>query len=353
MGQAMLGFEDSTPLLDDAEALVGRFERDGYLLLRGVVDRAVLLDVRRAITDVLAAHGWLDPAHNTMLARPQAGPYGEGEPEYLEAYDDIQRLECFHAVPHHESVRRCVTALMGETAFPHPLSIARLMFPDNTEWTTPQHQDYPNNQGTTELYACWIPLSDCSPEDGNLTILRGSHVHGVAPLRAALGAGNRKAELGPQYDDLDWVGGELRLGDMLVFHSLTVHRSLPNHGRAMRLSVDYRFQREGDSLTEGCLRPHFGRLSWDDIYAGWDRDDLKHYWRDKDYVVVDWDSSLHEISEDEFVELIREWARWRRRHPKGDPSTVDMGRWKGPEKLPPIDGVRPTTQPREEQPTTT
>jgi ectoine hydroxylase-related dioxygenase (phytanoyl-CoA dioxygenase family) len=341
MGEAMLAFEDSTALLDDAEALVGRFRRDGYVLLRGVVDQDLLLDVRRAITGVLQSHDWLDPAHDPMVAVPQTGPFGEGEERYLEVYDDVQRLECFHAVPHHASVRRCITALMGATAFPHPLSIARLMFPDNEEWTTPEHQDYPNNQGTEELYACWIPLSGCSPDDGNLSILRGSHVHGVAPLRAALGAGNRKAELGPQYDGLDWVGGDLQVGDMLVFHSLTVHRSLPNRGSAMRLSVDYRFQREGDALTEGCLQPHFGRLSWDDVYAGWQRDDLKHYWREKDYTIEEWDSSLHEIGEDEFVELMRDWMRWRRRHPvRTDLPTEEPG-WAGkPAEIPPIDGLR-------------
>lgn len=343
MGQAMLAFEDSSALLDDPERLVGRFERDGYVLLRGVVDRDLLLEVRRGVTEVLRSHGWLDPAHDPMSAVPQAGPFGEGEEQYLEVYDDIQRLECFHAVPHHESVRRCMTALMGDTAFPHPLAIARLMFPDNTEWTTPQHQDYPNNQGTTELYACWMPLSDCSPADGNLSILRSSHVYGVAPLRGALGAGNRKAELGPQYDGLDWVGGDVGLGDMLVFHSLTVHRSLPNEGRAMRLSVDYRFQREGDALTEGCLKPHFQRLSWDDIYAGWERDDLKYYWRNKDYTVEEWDSSLHEIGEEDFAQLLKDWVHWRLRHPMGDMSLFEPGWLAKPPEIRPVEGLRLTS----------
>ena len=75
----------------------------------------------------------------------------------------------------------------GADGLPHPLSIARLVFPGNEEWTTPAHQDYPNNQGTFELYACWMPLADCTMEEGNLSILRGSHKLGVAPLRVARG----------------------------------------------------------------------------------------------------------------------------------------------------------------------
>jgi Phytanoyl-CoA dioxygenase (PhyH) len=318
--EVLEAFEDSSAFLDDPAALRARFERDGYVLLRGVVERDVLLDARRAISGVLHHHGWLEPSQDPMAAVPRRGPYVEGEAKFLEAYDDVQRLEAFHAVPHHPSVRRCMTALLGPTAFPHPLSIARLIFPGNDEWTTPPHQDYPNNQGTVELYACWMPLADCSMEEGNLSILRGSHRLGVAPLRASLGAGNRRAALDDRHEGLDWVGGDLRLGDALVFHSLTVHRALPNRGRSMRISVDYRFQREGEALTAGCLEPHFGRLSWEDIYNGWGREDLKYYWRGKRYVVDEWDDSYHAIDDEQFTQLMADWLRWRRRHPHADGS---------------------------------
>lgn len=341
MTQDLRAFEDSTGLLDAPEALRECFDRDGYVLLRGAVDRELLLDVRRAITNVCRSHGWLDPAHDPMAAIPQTGPFVEGEPQYLEVYDDIQRLEQFHSVPHHPSVQRCMTALLGDTAFPHPLGIARLMFPDNEEWTTPPHQDYPNNQGTFDLYTCWIPLADCSVEEGNLSILAGSHRFGIAPLRASLGAGTRRVELDERFDELRWVGGDLRLGDALIFHSLTVHRALPNRSDALRLSVDYRFQREGDALTEGCLQPHFGRLSWDEIYAGWERDDLQYYWRTKRYTVVPWDATLHEIDEDDFIRLMQDWMRWRKHHPIGDPSIVSGARWREYHELPPLEGVRP------------
>jgi hypothetical protein len=303
-------------LLDDAAALRDRFDHDGYVLFRSAIDPDVLLEARRAITAILDAHGWLEPSAGPMVAVPQTGPFVEGEPKFLEAYDDVQRSEPFHAVPHHPSVRRCMTALLGSTAFPHPLSIARLVFPGNDEWTTPPHQDYPNNQGTFDLYACWMPLSDCSTEGGTLSVLRGSHKLGVAPLRGSRGAGNRRAELDHRYDGLDWVGGDLALGDALVFHSLTVHRALPNRARSMRLSVDYRFQREGEALTAGCLEPHFGRLSWDDIYTGWKRDDLKYYWRSRRFSVAEWDSSYHALDDEQFTELLADWLRWRKRHPQ-------------------------------------
>lgn len=326
-GDTLAEFTDSTPLLEDPEALLARFEEDGYVYLRGVVDTGLLAEAREAITTVCAAHGWLVPGTDPMDAIPRIEPRVEGEPQYFEVYDDVQRLQSFHAVPHDPSVRRCMTPLLGETAFPHPLSIARLSFPDNDEWATPEHQDYPNNQGTTELYACWIPLGDCPVELGGLSILRGSHRFGVLPLRAALGAGHRRATLDERFADLEWVGGDFAAGDALVFHSLTVHRSLPNRSDRLRLSVDYRFQREGDALTEGCLEPHFGRVAWEDVYATWDRDDLKYYWRDKAYTVEPWDAALFAVSDEDYEEHMRQWLLWRRRHPKVDGVRIDPEAW--------------------------
>ena len=54
----------------------------------------------------------------------------------------------------------------------------------------------------------------------------------------------------------------------------------------MRISVDFRYQLEGEELTELCLKPHFDRLTWDEIYSGWKSDRYQYYWKDLDYKVV-------------------------------------------------------------------
>jgi ectoine hydroxylase-related dioxygenase (phytanoyl-CoA dioxygenase family) len=302
-------FADSTNLLDDAPALRRRFDEDGYVFVRDVVDGDVLQSLRQRVIEACDRHGWLaDPAD---AAVPRVAPLVEGDEGYFEAYDDIYRLEEFHALPHHESVMRVMRTLLGDTAFPHPLGIARLAFPDNDMWTTPPHQDFPNNQGTSDLYACWIPLGDCPLDLGPLSILQGSHRLGLLPLEFSLGAGNRRAVLDERHDRLQWVGGDFRAGDVVVFHSLTVHRALPNRCRGLRLSVDYRFQREGEPLTEGCLEPHFGRLSWDQVYQGWSRQDLQYYWRTRRFTVTPWDESLHALGEAEMERAVRAWLQWK------------------------------------------
>ncbi len=345
----MIGFTDSTDLLDDPEALRRRFSDDGYVLLRGVVDPELLLEARRAISGICEAHGWFQPGTDPMDAICRVEPRVEGERLFFEVYDEIQKLEALHAVPHDPAVARPMIALLDETAFPHPLSIARLSFPDNEEWSTPPHQDFPNNQGTEELYACWMPLGDCPVALGGLSVLRGSHRLGIAPLEAALGPGHRQAKLDDRHAQLEWVGGDFRLGDAIIFHSLTVHRSLPNSTDRLRLSVDYRFQREGDALTEGCLQPHFGRVSWAEAYEGWRRDDLKYYWENKRYEIVAWDGEGFAVPDDEYEAHMRAWLKWRGRHPPVDGTPVsgqDVAlRWRNEGRVEAVNDVdrRPTT----------
>ena len=38
------------------------------------------------------------------------------------------------------------------------------------------------------------------------------------------------------------------------------------------------------------LLPHCG-LAWEDIYAGWQRDDLQYYWRDLPLQRSEWDDT--------------------------------------------------------------
>jgi ectoine hydroxylase-related dioxygenase (phytanoyl-CoA dioxygenase family) len=163
-----------------------------------------------------------------------------------------------------------------------------LSFPAHYEISTPPHQDYPNNQGTPNLTAAWIPVGDCPPELGGLAILRGSHTYGVLPLDWHLGAGNRQAIVPEKMlEDLHWVTTDFNAGDVLVFGAMTVHASLHNASEFfMRLSVDFRYQQEGEALTEPCLQPHFERQTWDEIYADWKSDKFQYYWKDLDYDVL-------------------------------------------------------------------
>ena len=301
----MNNFQDVSHLLANPASLSARFQQDGYIYLKRVVEPAKLWALRRDILNICQQQQWLKPDTEVEEGICWTVPKVEGEEDYFAAYDEIQKLEALHALAHDPAIIRIMQALLGASAFPHPLSICRLAFPDSGAWITPPHQDYPNNQGTENLYACWIPLSDCPRQQAGLEVLEGSHRLGLLPLKFALGAGHRQADLGNEAEALDWVGGDFELGDVLVFHSLTVHRSGSNSTRCLRISVDYRYQAEHEPLTAHCLQPHFQRLSWEQIYRGWQSPDLPYYWHNKSYQVVPWRSELQELPAAHFAEAVR------------------------------------------------
>lgn len=287
---AFASMRRSDDALGDASTLRARLAEDGYLYVPGVVPRADILSVRAAVLSVLERHGWVagGDASGWGLANREA--VREGDDEYFAAYDDIQRLEAFHTLAHHPAVIALMRDVLGESVFPHPLKVARLVFPATPEVSTPPHQDFPNNQGTPSLTAAWFSLGDCPKDMGPLAILAGSHRFGVLDQSFHLGPGNRQAVLP---DDLlhecTWVTAEIQAGDAVIFPSHTVHAALNNGTWSMRVSADFRFQLEGEELTDMVLNPHFNRLTWDEIYEGWESDEFQYYWNDLDYTTIPFD----------------------------------------------------------------
>jgi hypothetical protein len=50
----------------------------------------------------------------------------------------------------------------------------------------------------------------------------------------------------------------------------------------MRISLDNRYQGEGDNIAAHMLEPHLNDIipiSWEEVYKDWKTDDLKYYWR--------------------------------------------------------------------------
>ena len=197
------------------------------------------------------------------------------EPRYLEVLRRINRLERYHALKHHPRLLELFERMLGAPVFPHPRVLMRNIFPGRPEYTTKAHQDYPNVQGTTEVYTAWMPLIDCPRELGGLQVARGSHTLGVLEFGIGNGAGG--IEL---LDPLEgrWTGGPMQAGDVLVFHSLTAHKGVENRSDRLRMSIDCRFQRVRDPFNPDNANPDGQPLTWDEVYADWRSDELQYYW---------------------------------------------------------------------------
>jgi ectoine hydroxylase-related dioxygenase (phytanoyl-CoA dioxygenase family) len=204
--------------------------------------------------------GWIDPAHDIMDAviAPGMQPTTEGQPPYMAVYRKVLKLPRFHDFPCHPALMQIAQQLLEGEVLVHPRRIGRMTFPNNTVATTPPHQDHYYIRGSVDTYSCWTPLGSCPITLGGLAIWPGSHKrgfldHSVHHPGAVGGCG---VPVDPA--EANWHTTDFEPGDALFFHAFTIHKALPNlSGDRLRLSTDNRYQRSGDAIDPGALKPHF------------------------------------------------------------------------------------------------
>jgi hypothetical protein len=251
----------------------------GYVLIRNVIPWLDLMLLMREIAQILFREGWLMPGYDPLrrLANIRAA-CGDPDPAFKRIYQEVFGLERFHGLPHHPALTAVMKMLVGDHVLVHPKPIGRLIFPHCESLTVHAHQDYRFMRGDPECYTAWIPLHDCPINVGPLRILEGSH---------RLGPINHDSEnlhvpeIGAKtLMKGSWVGGRVNAGDVLVFHSLTVHAASPNISNKLRISLDCRFQdyRRAINPANLAFAGDSGK-SWENIYGTWRCDDLKFYWK--------------------------------------------------------------------------
>lgn len=275
-------FEDSRDLLRAGDLLRERATETGYLFFRNLLPPSRVREVRRQVLELCARHGWLSQEADPMegVCRPDTVVRESADPRWVGFYREALRLREFHALALEPALLEALESLFDEPVLPHSRNICRVMFPGLSEYTTPPHQDHLYIGGTEDTWTAWIPLGDCPEELGGLALVPGSHRWGFLQARPGLGAGGQQVDVPA---DAPWATSPLGTGDVLLFHSLTVHQGLDNRSRNhLRVSVDYRYQPRSHPIRRDSMEPHmagFG-LTWEDIYADWPEDDpLRYYWR--------------------------------------------------------------------------
>ena len=251
----------------------------GYVLIRDLIPQSDIGHVLGDVTAILSDAGWLLRGHDPIerMANNIAA-CGDPDPDFKKTYREVFNLESFHALPHHPSLRNVMNLLVGEQVLVHPKPIGRLIFPNCESLTVHAHQDYRFMSGDPECYTVWIPLHDCPIDLGPLQILEGSQQFGF------IGHEDENLHV-PEIPtgaltEGDWVSGQINAGDVLIFHSLTVHAASANRSQQLRISMDCRFQSSGRAIHPANLAfsGESGK-SWEAMYAGWRSDDLKYYWK--------------------------------------------------------------------------
>ncbi len=275
-GHALDLDEDKLGILRDSSGAAGdfpelrrRFAEDGYLYMKGYLERDAVLAARATLTERLAGLGMIDTGHPVIdaVARPGAENVSHSQ-ELTVGNEPLQRL--LYSGRLVDFYRQ----FYGEEVRHYDFTWLRAIPPGLG--TTP-HCDLPYmGRGTHRHMTCWIPYGDVSFELGGLIILEGSHKRmdilenyvyrdvdtycenkanekeaareGKWTFRGVLSRNppQVRSKFGGR-----WLAAEFSAGDFLTFGMFTVHASLDNRSAdRLRISSDTRYQRASDPIDE-------------------------------------------------------------------------------------------------------
>jgi len=229
---AMQELRDSNGLLGDDDALDARWEEEGYLFFRGVLDEAAMTEARRKIMAVLAEQGLVEPDAEEPVWTGKK-PEGKGPGERL---SQLRIWEEFVATP---AVDAFFEQVLGDRPRWIPIVQYRWTLPAEEELPDPvagRHQDSFYNRDMA-YRICWIPLIDIDEAIGGLALVPRMHKDGwLHDLSDAPDCPIPAETLPPE----SWHRTNYHPGDVVMFHAMTPHSGLPSSSDRLRLSFDLR-----------------------------------------------------------------------------------------------------------------
>ncbi len=240
------------------------FDRDGFVVVRGMTDGALCDAVR---TTVSAA---LDPLLGPAEFEADVGYPGAPETLHTEGgrtprrlLQAVSRFPALYRWAAGNAMRRALTELLGGdpvlsqchhncvmTKYPG-YSSATLWHQDIRYWSF----DRP------ELISVWLALGDETPRNGALKIIPGSH-----RLTLDRGRFDRDLFLRPDLPENKKLIHQardlvLRAGDVLFFHCRAIHAAGKNRSDRVKLSCVFTYHEAGNRPIPGTRSDRYPGLS--------------------------------------------------------------------------------------------
>ncbi len=260
---------DANDLLGDRDALQRRLEADGYLLLRGLIDRPKVERARATILEYMAEREALTPGE----------PVLEGVmPEGGKSVPMLGRK----AITHHEDVLAVLESpelfdffsfLFDEPARTFDYKWLRAV--GNEQYTSAHYDVVYMGRGSGRLHTAWVPFGDADPRQSTLAMCVGSHNQpSFQRLRETYGRSDVDRDHTAGWFTRDpmeivekfggqWATTSYRMGDVILFGMFTMHASTTNLTDRYRLSCDIRFQPAADPVDERWVGENpIGHYAW-------------------------------------------------------------------------------------------
>ena len=257
--EARLGELASVPdaVRHDRDALWARLRRDGYLLLRGQLDPALVEGFRAYYFQSLESTGLTSSGADPALGLDSGYEVDRAALRSI-LFSDIVPGATYAALCATPGIRDWFSWFLDADVHLHKRKIIRHIRPGEhgIGTSTQAHYDLVYlRDGTDRVLSAWIPLGDCPVERGGLVYLQESHTWVMADEAAGVlkrPAASMTADLPGLADEHDsrWLATDYRAGDVVIHSAHMVHASTDNVDRRgiVRLSTDIRYQRSHDPI---------------------------------------------------------------------------------------------------------
>ena len=256
-----------------ATELPGRIAADGYVLLRGALDRADVLAARRDVLARLAAVG--------EIAEPIDAAIATGTSRRVALHPDLGKFwrgacesTALRAVTHGAALAEISAAILGGATRAFDFLWLRTMVEGRA---SPLHFDHVYmNRGSPNVVTAWVPLGDVALDAGPIVFVEGSNRFQDLIARYRGVDVDRDGLPGSFPDDAiefatrrgcRLLTSDFRAGDVILFDMFTLHGSCDNRmgGGRVRLSCDVRWQPAGEARDDrwfGDPPPGHGAMSY-------------------------------------------------------------------------------------------
>lgn len=202
------------------EALKFSFDRDGFVFIPEFLNKAEMKILKNKVKDFV---------HYKLAEMPsnQVIYEDKNDPDTLKQLQDLQEYDPFFASMLHEGkFEKIAEVLLGEKAIGR--TIEYFNKPSRIGKPTPPHQDnYYFMLNPPQALTMWLGLDEVDEENGCVRYIKESHLKGMRLHGRTQTSGFSQAitDYGEKEGKEDEIYFHSKPGDLLVHHSMTIHRA--------------------------------------------------------------------------------------------------------------------------------
>lgn len=229
-------------------AQTDQFKKDGFLLLKGALDKSVIAEIYREAREIFALQikqvlgQTVDIDDRDAFEAAMYAFFEKDFDAFVSTGKTVQHTISLHRLGVSDAILNFVKAVGVEKPViavrPAMQFNSRFLSKDgSTHWKLGAHQDWRTGQGSLDSVVIWFPMVDATEAIGALQVIPASHTTGLMQANTTGYAGSITDTL----QEEDYIQTEYEVGDVLLFSAFLVHRSGNNVTRNIRWSVQLRY----------------------------------------------------------------------------------------------------------------